>query len=174
MTLPALADGDVKLVHDRTLHGQIFLVLRHDAVGLNRPAAIGALGRQRRLVGDIDAGRRGPMPAAAIRGPRFATRPLGMRLRQTARKRGRLAGGAAARHLQFLFQPVVLAAQPVALDLRALQILAEPLDLPHLVVNDLSRIRRRRIRGTARHAMLMTDSRAQYKRKMRTSRGLTR
>jgi len=45
-----------------------------------------------------------------------------------------------------------------------------PLDLPRLVVNDLSRIRRRRIRGMARHAMLMTDSRAQYEREMRTSR----
>jgi len=96
-----------------------------------------------------------------------------MLFRQPARKRRGLTIGPATRHLEFLFQSLVFAAQPIALDLRALQILAESFDFPRLIINDPSRVRRWRVRRP-RHDMLMPDSRAQYKREMRISGELTR
>ena len=81
-------------------------------------------------------GRRPSMRTTAIGEPRFAARSLGMLLRQTPRERGRLTVGAAPRHLQFLFQPLVFAAQPIALDFGAPHVLAEPIDLSRLQLLD--------------------------------------
>ena len=164
VTLPALAHRDTKLMDDGALDGQVFLVLRDDAAAPHRSAAVRTLRGQRRVVGHVDARRRAPMGRAAVHGARLAPRALGMLLRQAAGKRRRLAVGTAACHLEFLFQPFVLTAQPVAFDLRAFQIFTEPLDLSRLVINDLVLIFGRRIRRASRHATVMPDSRAQYKR----------
>jgi len=164
VTLPALADRHAKLVHDGPLHGQIFLVLRNDAAVTHRPAAVGTLRRERRLMRHIDPGRRWTMGLAAIRGARLASRPLRILLRQAARKRGRLPIRPAARHVEFFFQPLVLAPQPVALDLRTQEVLTELFDLPRLIIDDLPRVRRRRVFRAPRHGTLMPDSRIQYKR----------
>ena len=82
---------------------------------------------------------------------------------QPARKRRGLARGAAARHFELLFQALVLAAQPIAFDLRAPHVLAEPLILLLQLVDDLLRVTRRRILRAPRHATVMPDSRAEYK-----------
>ena len=74
----------------------------------------------------------------------------------------------AARGVQFLFQFVVFATEALPVGLRATQILAESLDLSTLVVDDVVRVVRRLI-APLRHAPVMPDSRAQYKRKLSVS-----
>lgn len=162
-TVPALADRDPKLVDDGALHGQVFLVLRHDAALRHRAAAVRTVRGHRRVVRDIDARGRRTMRVPPIRETRFAAGPLGLLLRQPARKRRGLTSGSAARHLELFFQPLVLAPQPVTLDLRALQILAQPIDLPRLIVDDLVRLSGRRILRASRHAPLMPKPREKYK-----------
>jgi hypothetical protein len=174
VTLPALADGDAKLVHDRALHRQIFVILRDDAAVPDRAATVRTLRGQWRVVRHVHARRRTPMRLPAIGGAGFAAWTLGMLLGQAARKRRRLAIGAPTCHLEFFFQPLVLATEPSAFDLRALQILAESFDFPRLIIDDPSGVRRWRIGRAPRHDMLMPDSRAQYKREMRISGELTR
>jgi hypothetical protein len=65
-----------------------------------------------------------------------------MGLGQTARERGRLPGRAPPRHLELLLQPLVLAPQAISLNLRAPEVLAEAIDLPRLIVDDLLRLAR--------------------------------
>ena len=87
-----------------------------------------------------------------------------MRLRQAARKRRRLPVRAAPRHLEFFFQPFVFAAQPIAFDLRAHQIFAQPFDLSRLIVDDLLRVTRRRDpSGAEARARLCQIPRKKYK-----------
>jgi hypothetical protein len=90
-----------------------------------------------------------------------------MFLREAARERRGLAIGPATRHLEFFFQPLVLAPQPVALDLGATHVLAKPIILAPQILDDLLRItRRRRTLRALRHATVMPDSRMQYKSKV--------
>lgn len=159
----AVAHRDPKLVDDGALHGQIFLVLRDDAAVTDGPTAVRAVCGQRCLMGDIDASRRWTMGLAPVGGARLAPRPLRILLRQPARKRGRLPIRPAARHVEFFFQPLVLAPQPVTLDLRAQEIFTELFDLPRLIIDDLPGVGRRRVLRAPRHAPVMPDSCAQYK-----------
>jgi len=71
VTLAALTDGDAKLVHDRALHRQIFLVLRDDAAAPDRSATVGTLRRQRRVMPHIDVRRRTPMALRPYAAPDF-------------------------------------------------------------------------------------------------------
>lgn len=174
VALRTATDRDPKLMDDGALHGQVFLVLREDALATHRPAAIGTVRRQRRLMCLVDACRRRTMRVSTVRRSRFATRTLGVRLRQTTRKRGGLPSGMAARSLELFFQAFILAPQAVPLDLRAPQVFLEPFNPARLIVDDLARVVGRRILRAPRHAMLMPDSRVEYKREMRTSRALTR
>lgn len=171
--VPALANRDPEFVDHRALHGQILLVLRDDAATLDRAAAVGTRRRQRCVVGHVHARRRTSMALSAIGTAGLSSRLLGVLFRQAPRKRRRLASRSTPRHLELFLQSLILAAQPIALDLRALQILAESFDFPRLIINDLSRVRRR-VRRAPRHDMLMPDSGAQYKREMRINGELTR
>jgi len=94
-----------------------------------------------------------------------------MRLRQTARKRRRLPIGATARHLELLFQSLVFAPQPIALDLRAQQIFAEAFILASQVVDGLRATRRRirRIGCAPRHERVMPERRTKYKQELRSA-----
>jgi hypothetical protein len=145
-TWPARADRHAKFVDHGTLHRQVFLLLRdHPATG-HRSTAGRTRGRQWRLMRHIDAPRPRTIRLVPIRGARLAPRTLGMLLRQAPRKRRGLAIRAAARHLEFFFQPLVLTPQ---------------------ILDDLLGItRRRRILSAARHDTLMPDSRIQYKKEM--------
>ena len=122
----------------------------------------------------IDPQRRAPMRVTPVPRTRFAARSLGVLLRPPARERRGLAGRPSTRHLELFFQPLVLAPQSIALDLRAPQVLFESFDPLRLVLDDLLRITRRRIFRAPRHGIVMPDSRGQYKREMRISRALTR
>ena len=106
------------------------------------------------------------MRLLAVGGAGLPPRSLGVFFRQAAGKRRRLTVRPATRHLEFFFQPLVLAPQPVAFDLRALQVLFETLNAPGLIVDDLVRLSGRRILRASRHATVMPDSRAQYKKEM--------
>jgi len=174
VTLPALADGDPKLVDHGALHRQVFLVLRDHALSPDGATTVRALRGQPRGVRHIHARRRPSMCLPAVGGARFASRPSGILFGQPTRERRGLAIRPAPRHLEFLLQPLVLTPETIAFDLRPLQILAESFDFPRLIIDDLSGVRRWRIRRAPRHDMLMPDSRAQYKKEMRISRELTR
>lgn len=79
-----------------------------------------------------------------------------------------------ARRRAPLSAALVFPTQPIALDFRALQMLAASLDFYGLIVDDLLRVWRGRIRPTRRHDAVMSDSREPYKRKIWISRPLTR
>ena len=162
VALPALPHRDAKLVHEGALDREIFLILRHDASPADRPATVGAVHGERRLMDHVDVQRAAPMRVAAIGRARLAAGPLGISLRQAARKRRRLPVRATARHLQFFAQPFVLTAQPRAFVFRAAQVVAESFNLPTQVVDILGRVARR-IRWSPRHAIVMADSREKYK-----------
>jgi hypothetical protein len=172
-TVPALADRDAKFMDEGALHWEIFLVLRDHAAALHGPTTGRTARRQRRIMRYVNAGRRSSMRAAAIREPRFAARPLGLLLGESARKRCRLTIRTAPRHLECVFQPLVLATQPIAFDLGPQQILAQPFDLPRLIVDDLLRVMWRRVGRAPRHAAVMPDLPVEYKKEMRI-RALTR
>ena len=163
VTLPALADRHAKGMNDGALHREIFLVLRDDATVTHRPSTVRTLGGQRRLMPEVHVRRRPPMRLAAVGGAGLPPRSLGVCFRQAARKRRRLTGRPPARHLEFFFQPLVLAPQPVAFDLRALQVLFETLDAPGLIVDDLVGLSRRRIFRASGHAPVMPKPREKYK-----------
>src|SRR5215213_611377 len=167
VALPTLAHRHAKFVEDETLHREIFLILRDAAPPDHGSAAVGTRRRQRCVVAHIHARRRRPMGRAAVGGARLAARSLRALLRHASRKGCGLAVGPAPRHLELLFQPLVLAPQSVAFDLRAQQILAQPLDLARLVVHDLSWIRGRRgILRAPRHGTVMPDFSTRYKREI--------
>jgi hypothetical protein len=146
-TLPALADGHAKFVDHGALHRQVFLLLRDDVAGPDRTAAVWTRRGQWRVVRHVHTRRRTAMGLLAVRVARLASRPVGMLLRQPARKRGGLPIGPAPRHLELFLQSLVFAAQPIALDLRTPQILFQPLNAAGLVVDDLPRISGWRILG---------------------------
>ena len=157
-TRSAVADRDAKLVNDGPLHRQVFLVLRDDPAATHRPAAIRTDVRQRRFMPDIDVHGQLSMRFPAVGRARLAARSLGVFFRQAARKGRRLAVRAPTRHLKFFLQPLVLAPQPIAFDLRALQVLFQPLNAARLIVDDLARITgRRRVLWRSRHATVMPD-----------------
>ncbi len=166
MAVPALANRHAEFMHHGTLHRQIFLVLGHHAASGDRPAAVRAGGRQGRFMHHVNPRWRAAVRLTARGRARFAARSLGVFFGQPARTRRRLAVGAAARHLELLFQPLVLAPQPAAFDLRPQEVLPQPLDLPRQILDGPRRVPRRRILWRTRHATVMRDSRAQYKREM--------
>ena len=111
----AAADVDAEPSHDRADGGEIFLVLIGHARLVHGPATVGAPRWKRRLVGLVDARRHGPLTVASMRGPRLAARALRVRRGRALRERGRLARAGAPRGVQIVFQPLVLAAQPITL-----------------------------------------------------------
>ena len=162
-TLRAVANGHAKLVDDRGLDGQVFLILRHHALSAETPATGRALGRQRRVMRHVDTRRPPPMRLPAVGGSRLASRRFGIRFRQPARERRGLAIGSTTRHLEFLFQPLVLAPQAIAFDLRAPQIFFEPLNAAHQIVDEFARVFGRRLVRAPRHVLVMPDPRKKYK-----------
>jgi hypothetical protein len=74
----------------------------------------------------------------------------------------------AARGLEFVFQFLVLAAQPLAFGFRPPEVRFQLRDPARLVVDDLLRVTRRRL--VTRHPRVMPDSPIQYKQNLRCLR----
>jgi hypothetical protein len=104
------------------------------------------------------------MRARPMGGPGLPPRPTRLRDASPARKRRGLSIDRTPLGLELFFQFLVFTPQPLPLGLRPPEVLAQ---LPILTVQPLDvRLRTRGIRlATWWHALVMPDSRAQYKRK---------
>ena len=163
----APANVHVEGAHERPLHGQFFLILHRDPDATHRAGTVRALGRQPRLIALIDVLGRTTVGPHAVGRAGLPTKPAGLRDPRPARKRRGLAIHGSTCGVELLFQFLVFPAQALALRLRSAQVLAQPLVFtPHLL--KLRGIEGWRI-GALRHASVMPDSRAQYKREMRVS-----
>jgi hypothetical protein len=93
-----------------------------------------------------------------------------MRHPRPARERRGLAIDGATRGVELLLQALVFAPQPGAFGLRAAQILAQPFDFARLLIDDLLRIARRRIRRMLSDLPVIADRSAceKYKELMAT------
>ena len=165
----ALPDVDVKASDERRLDRQFFLVLPRHADAAHASLTVWACRGQRRRVDVVDVRRQRPMTASSIRHAAFAARSTGVRDARIAREGGRLPIDGAARRLELVLQFLVLAAEPLAFRLRPTQVLAQPLDLAALLVDDLLRVGRRRRLVAVRHTVVMPNPRSKYKREMRVS-----
>ena len=167
--LRALPDVDVTAPDERPLHRQLFLILGGHANAAHRPVTVRARGWQGRQVDFVDVRRRAPMAASAVRRAGLSARSPRVRDARATRERRRLPIDGAARRFQLVFQFLVLAAQPLAFRLRPTQVLAQPLDLAALFVDDLLRVGRRRRLVSVRHTVVMPNPRSKYKQEMRVS-----
>jgi hypothetical protein len=168
MALGALANGDLEAADHRRLDRQLLLILGGDPHGPDRAVALRALRGERRRIRLIDVGRRTAMPVPPMGSAGFAAAAPWVCHAGAPRERGGLPRDRAARRLELLFQFLVFAAQPLAFRFRAAQILAQPVDLSPLLVNDLLRGSRRRRLVALRHTTVMPDRRSKYKRQIRT------
>jgi hypothetical protein len=167
-TLRAPADVHMKGPHQRTLHRELFLILRRDPGLAHGAVTVRTLRRQRGVVRLVNVRGPRPMGATPICGPRLSTGSRRLGHAGPAREGRRLTGTGAPCGVELLFQLLVFAPQPLPLGFRPAQIVFESLDASRLVVNDLLRILWRGVIAL-RHAPVMPDSRAQYKREMRVS-----
>ena len=164
VALPTDANRDAKLADHGPLNRQIFLKLRGDPRALHLTAAVRTLRGQRRVVGLIHVRRSRRTAVPPIGGAGLAARPARSRHHGVPREGRRLAIPRAPRRLEFAFQSVVFPPQPLSLRFRPPQVLAQPLDLPMLLLDDLLTVTRRVVRGR-RHAIVMPDPRKEYKSK---------
>jgi hypothetical protein len=153
---------DATRADDRALYRQLFLILRRDAHGLHRAVTLRTRPRQTRLVRLIDMRRRLPVRPRPIRGARFPSRPSRIADPGATRKRRSLTIDRAARGLEFLFQLVVFAPQPLPFGLRPPEIVAQLFILATQPL-DLGGLCRGPIRFAVWHAPVMPDSRGKYK-----------
>ena len=115
VALGAAADVHPEAAHDGTDDREILLVLIGDALGLDPAPTRRTARRERRLVGLVDHRRHGALAVPPMGRPTFSPRPLRVRRGGALRERGRLSRPGAPRGLQIVFQPFILAAQPIAL-----------------------------------------------------------
>ena len=154
-----------KRAHDGALHRQFFLILGRDTHRAHRARTLRTVGGQRRLIALVDGRRHAAMRARSIAGPGFAPRPTGLRHARAAREGRRLPRHRPARGVEFVFQFLVFPAQPLAFRFGAPEIVAQPIHLSTLLVDDPLRVLKRRGLVALRHALVMPDSRRPYKRK---------
>ena len=108
------------------------------------------------------------MCSHAVGGAGLAPRAAGRSDARAAGERRGLSVDGTARSVELLFQFLVFAAETLSLRFRTPQVLAQALVVTPQALQ-LRGIDRRWVR-TLRHAPVMPDSRAQYKREMRVSR----
>ena len=167
LALSALTDVDVKRAHERPLHPQLFLILGRHARRAHRARAVGTPCGQRGVVCDINPGGRSTRGAHAVVWTRLAARPSRGGDRRFPRKRGGLPMDGSSGRVEFLLEFVVFAAQPLPLRLRPAEILAQLLVVSTESLN-LARVSRR-LGLALRHAPVMPNSGARYKKKKRAS-----
>jgi hypothetical protein len=163
MTHATLTDRHPEVAHDRALHREVLMKLRRGARPAHRSRTVRTLRRQRRVVRLVDVDRTPALPAGPIRRAWLAPGSARGRLGRSSRERRRLAIHGPARSLKLVFQLVVFAPQSLAFGFGAAQVLAQPVDLPRLIVDDLLRVTRRLVTGAQRHASVMPDRRSKYK-----------
>jgi hypothetical protein len=139
-------DVDVKLANERTLHRQLFLILRRHTLGAHPPLTVRTLRREWRDVRLIDVGRGGTMRAPAVGGTRLSTGRPWQRDAGVAGERRGLARDGAPGGLQFVVQFFVFATEALTLRFRPAEILAEVLDLAAQLLDRLFWITRRGVR----------------------------
>ena len=122
----AASDPDSKAAHDRVHDRQLFLILRCHTGRRHGAGAVGT--RRRHRNGDhlIDTRRWRSVTVAPMPCPASAPAPPRRRRRRALREGGGLAFACPARQVEFVLQPVVLAAQPVALALQPVTLVFQP------------------------------------------------
>jgi len=160
---------DVKPADHWTLCGQLFLILDGGADAVHRAMTMRTRRGQRCHVPFVDVPRGRSMRATAIRRTSFPARAPRLRDAAPARKGRRLAMDRSPRGLQVVFQLLVFATQALPFGFRSAQVLAQPLDLLSLLVDDLLGVAWGRGLVALRHAAVMPNSRSKYKQEMRAS-----
>ena len=147
---------------------ELFLILRGDAGHRHRPGTMRTRGRQADRNHVVDRRRPRPLAMPAIVTSGSPPRPARMTTRRALRERGRRPFRRAARQVEFLLQPLVLASQSVPLALQSVplafetnpvaigpfQLPTQPLNLALKVVRDVRLIR---------HIDVMPDPGKKYK-----------
>ena len=148
--------------------GELFLILGGDAGHLHRPGTMRTRGRQANRNHVVDRRRPRPLAMPSIVTSGSPPRPARMTLRGALRERGRRPFRRAARQVECLLQPLVLALQSVPLALQSVplafetnpvaigpcQLPTQPLNLARKVVRDVRLIR---------HIDVMPDPGKKYK-----------
>ena len=155
-------DRNVEPAHERALHRQLLLILRDRPLHVQRARTVRTLRGQRDDVRFIDVRRGASMRAGAVARAGFAAGPLRMRTDTVSGEGRRLAVDGAPGGIQLLLQPLVLAAQAIALGLRASQVFAQAFDLSRLLVDDLPRIARRSVGRLLSDALVIAHRSAKY------------
>jgi hypothetical protein len=155
-------DRNLEPAHERALHRQLLLILRHRLPPVQGARTVRTLRRQRDDVGFIDVRRRAPMRAGAIGRAGFAAGPLRMSGHLLARERRGLSVDGAPGGIQLFLQPLVFAPQAIALRLRASQVFAQAFDGARLLVDDLLRIARRSVGRLLSDALVIAHRSAKY------------
>ena len=175
----AAADPDSKAAYDRVHDRQLFLILRGHAGRRHGAGAVGT--RRRHRNGDylIDARRWRSVTVAPMPGPASAPAAPRRRRRRALREGGGLAFACPTRQVEFVLQPVVLAAQPVALALQPGTLVFQPGTLAFcpLQVSPQPIVSSFKLTdgvGSIRHIEVMPDSAKLYKSRMFGMEGQTR
>ena len=118
-TRRAVTDPHVEAAHARHHHRQVFLILRRYARRRHGTGTVRTRGRHRDRDDLVDAPRRGPVPVAAVARPCSAPAASWLWRGRAFRERCRLPCARPTRQVEFVLQPLVLTAQPVAVALQS-------------------------------------------------------
>ena len=163
----AVPDLDAKLADQGSDRRQVFLILRDDFNVCDGPVTVRTRSSNWGVVVFLDVPRHGPMDMPTMGQARLATwAPRGGPWRALGERRG-LAIPRPAGRLKLFAQPLILAAEPIALALEQRNAITEQVVL---LAKSFSRAGRRGrfARVVGRHTNLMSHLDAQYKCHRRT------
>jgi len=178
-TSRAPTDVDVKRPHNGSHDRQVFLILTGDADPTDARATMRTFARQRRLILLIHACRNCAMRRAAVRGPCLASRAFRRGGRRALGERRCLPKARTARRVEFIFQPIDLLAQALALPtppstfaFQPLEVASLSFDLPLLSFELLQQVLARGGSPARSHLLVRPYRRGKYKyEKLDLSRG---
>ena len=156
-------DLDVEPPHDGLDDRQVFLVLGRDASDLNRPTTARARRGKRRGIGLIHPRWNRSPPSASIGGACPPTRAPAVTLRAILRKRGGLSKARPPRRVELVLEPLASSLPPIAIAVRAGQLVTQARDLLLVALDQLVAFVARRSRARVGHACVMSYPRTLYK-----------
>ena len=156
-------DLDVEPPHDGLDDRQVFLVLGRDASDLNRPTTARARRGKRRGIGLIHPRWNRSPPPASIGGACPPTRAPAVTLRAILRKRGGLSKARPPRRVELVLEPLASSLPPIAIAVRAGQLVTQARDLLLVALDQLVAFVARRSRALVGHACVMSYPRTLYK-----------
>ena len=156
-------DLDVEPPHDGLDDRQVFLVLGRDASDLNRPTTARARRGKRRGIGLIHPRWNRSPPPASIGGACPPTRAPAVTLRAILRKRGGLSKARPPRRVELVLEPLASSLPPIAIAVRAGQLVTQARDLLLVALDQLIAFVARRSRALVGHACVMSYPRTLYK-----------